>query len=53
MTSGVICIPYDWLNKFYSFLWQLQLLSLVGVALELKCVVETNPIRVNQCCISC
>ena len=23
ITSGVICTPYDWLNKFYSCIWQL------------------------------
>ena len=23
ITSGVIWTPYHWLNKFYSFIWQL------------------------------
>ena len=31
---------YDWLDKFYNFLWQLQSLLLVGMALELKQVIE-------------
>ena len=31
------------------FIWQV---SLVGVVLELKCVIETNPIRVSYHCIS-
>ena len=34
------------------YMAKLQLLSVVGVALELKHVVETNPIRVSQHCIS-
>ena len=40
----MIWTPYDWLNK---------LLSLVGMVLELKHVVETNLIRVTYHCISC
>ena len=50
--SGVIWTPYDWLNKYYSFIWQLKSLSVVGVVLELKRVLVTNPTRVSQCCIS-
>ena len=47
ITSGVIWTPYDWLNKGYGFLWQLLLLSVMGVTLELKCIVENNLIRVS------
>ena len=50
--SGVMWTPYDWLNKYYTFIWQLKSLSVVGVVLELKRVVVTNPTRVSQCCIS-
>ena len=46
ITNGMIWTPYNWLNKFYSLIWQLQLLLVVGVALELKYIMETNPIRV-------
>ena len=52
ITSGVIWTPYDWLNNFYSFIWQLKSLSVVGVVLELKRIVVTNPTRVSQRCIS-
>ena len=31
---------------------QLQSLSVVVMALELKLIMETNPIKVSQCCIS-
>ena len=34
------------------FIWQLYSVSLVGVALELKAVVETTLIRISYCCIS-
>ena len=44
--SGVIWTPYDKTSST-AFVWQLQSLSVVGVALELKRVVETNPIRVS------
>ena len=27
---------HDWLNKFYNFIWLLQLVSLVGIALDPK-----------------
>ena len=40
--SSVIWTPYDWLNKYYSFIWQLKSLSVVGMVLELKCLVVSN-----------
>ena len=46
ITSGMIWTPYDKTSST-DFVWQLQLLLVVGVALELKHVVETNPIRVS------
>ena len=50
--SGVIWTPHEWLNKYYSFIWQLKSLLVMGVVLELKPVVVTDPTRVSQCCIS-
>ena len=46
ITSGMIWSPYHWLNKFYTFIWQLQMVSLVDVALELNHVIKHN--RVSQ-----
>ena len=46
ITSCVIWTSYDKTSST-AFVWQLQLLSVVGAALELKRVVETNPIRVS------
>ena len=43
---------YDWLNRFYSFIWQLSLLSVMHVALELKYIIETNLIRLSYCYVS-
>ena len=40
--SSVIWTPYDWLNKYYSFIWQLKSLLVVGVVLELNCLVVSN-----------
>ena len=42
-----VCVPLRLLTTSgaTAFIWQLQLLSVVGVALELKCVVETNQIK--------
>ena len=42
-----VCVPLRLLitSGATAFIWQLQLLSVVGVALELKCVVETNQIK--------
>ena len=48
--SGVIWTPYDQLNKFYSFYMAAIVVSLIGVAFELKCVIEINLIRVSWCC---
>ena len=45
IASGMIWTPYDWLN--YSYSAQLQLVSLVGVALEMKSVIETNLLRIS------
>ena len=42
ITSGMIWTPHDWLNSFTDFIWQLQSLLIVGMALELKCVMVTN-----------
>ena len=46
ITSGVIWIPYDWLNKFYSF----YVAAVVGIVsrhgLALMRVVRTNLITV-------
>ena len=33
-------------------MWQLSSLSVMGVALELQCVIETNLIRISYHCIS-
>ena len=54
MWCGVIWTSYDWLNKFCN----IYMAAIVGIiskhiALKLKCVVETNLIRVSYCCISC
>ena len=35
-------VAYDWLNKFYSFYMAAVAVLLVVVALELKCITETN-----------
>ena len=35
-----------------AFIWQLQSLSVMDVALELKRVIVTNLIRVSYCCIA-
>ena len=53
ITSGMMwhdMTPYNWLK---AFIWQLQSLSVVGVALELKHVMVTNLIKVSQHYISC
>ena len=46
INSGMICTPYDWLNKLYNLYMQ-TLVSIVGMALEMKCIIETSLIRVN------
>ena len=48
----MIWTPYDWLNKGYSFYMAPVVIIRMGVALELKHVVETNLIRVSYHCIS-
>ena len=46
--SIVIWTHYDWLNKFYNlYMTAVVSISLVGMALELKCVVEATPVRQN------
>ena len=52
ITGGVIQTLYDCVNNFYSFYMVAVVVMVVGMALELKCIVETNLIRVNYCCIS-
>ena len=49
ITNGVIWNPYDWLNKFYSFYMAtiLNFGMLIGLALQLKSVIETNIITVS------
>ena len=42
-----IWTPHDWLNKFYSFYMAVVVVLLVGVALELMCIIETNLIRLR------
>ena len=39
ITHGMIWTQYDWLARATAFTWQLQSLSVVGVALELKRIV--------------
>ena len=39
--------PYDWFKSSTVVMWQLKPLLLMGMALELMYVVETNPIRVS------
>ena len=46
ITSGIIWTLYDWLNKFYSFY------TAAVVIIHSGCVIETNPIGINQSCIS-
>ena len=46
ITSGMIWTLYDWLNKFYSFYMA------AVVIIHSGCVIETNPISINQSCIS-
>ena len=43
--------PYDWLNKFYSCYMATVAIILIGVALSLICVMETNPISISKHCI--
>ena len=45
--SGMIQILYDCVNNFYSFYMVAVVVMVVGMALELKCIVETNLIRVS------
>ena len=48
ITSGVIWTSYDWLNKFCSFyMAPAVVIGGRGVTLELKRIIETNPIGVN------
>ena len=47
ITSGVIQTLYGCVNNFYSFYMIAVVVMVVGMALELKCIVETNLIRVN------
>ena len=47
ITSGVIWTSYDWLNKYYSFCMAAIIGIVVGVALEMKRVIETKLIRVT------
>ena len=41
-----------WLNRFYKFYVAAVVESLVGMALQLKYIVEPNLIRATQYCIS-
>ena len=50
INSGMICTPYDWLNKLHNLYMQ-TLVSIVGMTLEMKCIIETSLIRVNYICI--
>ena len=50
ITSGMICTPYDWLNKFYNCYMTNVVsnsVSLMGMALALMRIIKTNPIRVS------
>ena len=48
ITSDMIWTSYDWLNKFYSFyMAPAVVIDSRGVALELKRIIETNPIGVS------
>ena len=49
ITSGVMLHdmdPHDWLNKFYSC-YMAIVVSIMGMALALICIIETNPIRIS------
>ena len=48
MWCGVIWPTYIWLNKFYSS-YIATTVSIVGMALELKSVVEIKPIKLKEC----
>ena len=47
ITSSVIWTPYDWLNKFYSFYVVAVSLSMIGVTLKLKHIIETKIVRLS------
>ena len=48
ITSGMVWIPFDWLNKFYSYHLPPPIISIVNrYGLKMKCIVETNLIRQN------
>ena len=48
ITSGMMWIPCDWLNKFYSFyMAAIDGVVIVSMALAMKCIIETNLIRVS------
>ena len=49
INSGMICTPYDWLNKLHNLYMQ-TLVSIVGMT-GMKCIIETSLIRVNYICI--
>ena len=46
-TSGIMWSLYDQLNKLYNFYIAAVIGILVGISLELKCIVEANLTRVN------
>ena len=48
--SGMICTPYNWLNKLYSFYVAAVIHIVSGCGWALKRIVETNLIRVSHHC---
>ena len=40
-------IPYDWLNKFYSFCLVALVGSVLDMALEMKCDIVANLMRLS------
>ena len=47
ISSGVIWIPYDWFNKFYSCYMATVVVVVNGWALTLVLVIDTNPLRAS------
>ena len=42
ITSGVIWTLYNCINNFYNFYMVAVVVMVMGMALELKCFIETN-----------
>ena len=48
IASGMMWTPCDWLNKVYSFyMAAIDGVVIVSMALAMRCIIETNLIRVS------